>query len=61
MNRLDRIAKLKNGTETARWAAEEIGRLEREIYAIKGNSNSTIYEKAPWWANPDIPPPKITC
>jgi hypothetical protein len=20
-----------------------------------------VYEKAPWWANPDLPKPKITC
>ena len=20
-----------------------------------------VYEKAPWWMNPDVPPPRLTC
>ena len=41
MNREERIYKLKNGVDTAIWAAEEIERLERELAYFRNPKNWT--------------------
>lgn len=28
---------------------------------IQSQEKPSQYEKAPWWANPDLPLPKVTC
>ena len=38
----------------------EYDRLFREM-ALKPTEHKELYEKAPWWANTDLPKPVITC
>lgn len=60
MIRIDRIEKLKNGSETARWAAAEIERLDMIVNSYQSQAIGEVYEKAPWWLNPKIQHPVIT-
>jgi hypothetical protein len=41
MTREERIHKLKNGSDTAMWAAEEIERLEKELSDFQNPKNWT--------------------
>jgi len=36
-----------------------IAELESRVERLKASEG--VYEKAPYWANPDLPQPRITC
>lgn len=58
MTREDRIYKLKNGSDTAIWAANEIERLEKQIKDITAPPYRCKYCGSPSWKEPydQIPP-----
>lgn len=45
------------GTPNGEW----IECSKEQLTSKLADSKKELYEKAPWWANPDIPPPKVTC
>lgn len=48
-------------TEPFREMSKE--QLTNRIITLKSDlhTKNTLYEKAPWWMNPDVPPMKVTC
>lgn len=47
-------------TPNGEWIKYSDRQLTDKLMDISRQAES-LYEKAPWWANPDIPAPKVTC
>jgi len=48
------------GLPNGAWVEYTNEQLTRKLQEAQ-STRRDLYEKAPWWANPDIPPMKVTC
>ena len=48
------------GTPDGDWIEYSSRQLTEKLMEVSIHAGS-LYEKAPWWANPDLPAPKVTC
>lgn len=50
------------GTPNGEWIEYTKEQLTLKLQEARQTSGRDLYEKAPWWANPDLPPLlKVTC
>ena len=48
-------------TDWTPFTSEQLTNKLIEMKLLLKEPRDTVYEKAPWWANPDIPKPEVTC
>jgi len=48
------------GIPNGEWIEYTLEQLTAKLTEVNAKP-AELYEKAPWWANPDLPPLKVTC